>query len=280
MSRKKLIKSEVASLFNTTKETLRYYEIKGLLKPEIDEKNYRLYDYKELQKLREIFLLRDLGISIDDMKTLGEGNIDKNDYISFLEKQSDVLKEKIFRFQNISSNIDQLIEVLRDGDENKSYLIRKESDRYYYVFDNIEEDLVKSVKQYYDNHRTFIEKSSYSERVLQIIYKYENLLNADFKDARMCMELSSLDEMVTNEKYKESIIKVERGMYLSIFYPYIEGGMDKITEFEKEICDYLRKNNLKIKSDHVIEKEHPELSIFLDGESTMFEIQLSIEKLK
>ncbi|MGB3368705.1 MAG: MerR family transcriptional regulator [Acidaminobacteraceae bacterium] len=276
MDRKKLIKSEVVKLFNTSKETLRHYENKGLLKPEIDDNNYRLYDYNDLQKLREIFLLKDLGFLVNDMKKLSETKIDKNEYISMLEKHNLDLKSKIARLQNVSDNIEQLTDVLEKGDNNRSYLIRYENIRHFYKFDNIEEELLESPKNYYDEFIGIIEKSSYSERILQIIYDYENLSSECFDQARMCMELSSNDHMIYNQKYKDNILTLKSGKYLSIFYPYIEGKINQLPQFQVEIEIFLKNNNLVRTSDVVIEKEHPELSMFLEHGAVMFEIQISV----
>lgn len=277
MVRKKLLKSEVVKLFNTTKETLRYYENKGLLSPEIDENNYRLYDYKDLQKLREIFLLRDLGLPIEEMKRLDDMKVDKSEYMSSLKSQNAELKEKIIKLQNVSKNIDQLLDILEHDNDNKSYQVRYEAKRFFYVFDYIDEDIIESPKRYYDVHYNLIEKSSYSEKVLQLTFGYDDLKNNDFKNAKMCMELSQNDHMIIDEKYKDNIMSLETGKYLSIFYPYTQGELSKFSSFTNEIELFLKENNLKLISNVVIEKEHPELSTFLDEGRTMFEIQIFVK---
>ncbi|MDI6505055.1 MerR family transcriptional regulator [Bacillus wiedmannii] len=44
----KLTKSDVIKIFNTTKETLRFYEEKGLVQPKVGKNKYRFYGNEEL----------------------------------------------------------------------------------------------------------------------------------------------------------------------------------------------------------------------------------------
>ncbi|WP_305453059.1 MerR family transcriptional regulator [Bacillus mycoides] len=39
----KLTKSDVIKIFNTTKETLRFYEKKGLVQPKVGKNNYSVW---------------------------------------------------------------------------------------------------------------------------------------------------------------------------------------------------------------------------------------------
>lgn len=57
--RKKLIKSEIAKLFNVTKATIRYYEDKKIISSEEDINGYNLYDWKDVERL-DIFTPKEL----------------------------------------------------------------------------------------------------------------------------------------------------------------------------------------------------------------------------
>jgi DNA-binding transcriptional MerR regulator len=66
---------ELAELTGTTTRTIRYYEEIGLL-PEAADRVHgkrRLYTGADVERLRELFRLRDLlGLSLDDLKRLAE----------------------------------------------------------------------------------------------------------------------------------------------------------------------------------------------------------------
>ncbi len=57
-----------------TKKAIEYYEKQGLIKPEILENGYRNYDDKDLAVLKEVSILRKLGVSISDIKTILKSN--------------------------------------------------------------------------------------------------------------------------------------------------------------------------------------------------------------
>lgn len=52
----------------------RFYEKKGLLKPERTESNYRIYDAEDITRLEQILLYRKMGFSIEDIRELLEKN--------------------------------------------------------------------------------------------------------------------------------------------------------------------------------------------------------------
>lgn len=56
--------------------TIRYYEKEGLISPVRQENRYRDYSVDDLVLLKKIKLLRQLGISLDIIKQLKEGNLD------------------------------------------------------------------------------------------------------------------------------------------------------------------------------------------------------------
>ena len=66
---------EFSTLSKTTIKTLRYYEKEGLLKPSyINQDNgYRYYETSELIQVSKIIALRQIGLSIKDIKSILEG---------------------------------------------------------------------------------------------------------------------------------------------------------------------------------------------------------------
>lgn len=58
--------NEVCKLTGLTKKAVEYYEKQGLLSPEIMENGYRKYEIEEIYALKEISLLRKMGIGIAD----------------------------------------------------------------------------------------------------------------------------------------------------------------------------------------------------------------------
>lgn len=80
-----------------TKHTIRYYEKEGFIHPQRDENGYRNYSEKDLQILQVVKFLRNLNISIDDIKAFLNGRTTFEECLSVteihLEKQVESLKE-------------------------------------------------------------------------------------------------------------------------------------------------------------------------------------------
>ena len=85
----------ICKLFGINRETLRYYEKEGLLHPEIDEKNrYRYYDDWEINYILEIFQYRNLGFSIDEIRSLQEKDT-LHDYIEKMKKRQHAMNRQM-----------------------------------------------------------------------------------------------------------------------------------------------------------------------------------------
>lgn len=63
--------SEMASLFNVSRQTLIYYDKIGLFKPAVvNEKGCRFYSPTQIPLMRLICMLRDLGLELDEVDRL------------------------------------------------------------------------------------------------------------------------------------------------------------------------------------------------------------------
>ena len=67
---------QVEELVDITGKNIRFYESKGLLNPGRADNGYREYDLNDVKRLKEIKLLRKIGISVEDIKLILEGKLD------------------------------------------------------------------------------------------------------------------------------------------------------------------------------------------------------------
>lgn len=68
MEDKKLNVHELAELYSVSVRTLQYYDEIGLLKPSRLDNGHRVYNGNEIDKLETIILLKELGMSLDEIK--------------------------------------------------------------------------------------------------------------------------------------------------------------------------------------------------------------------
>lgn len=67
--------NEAEELLGISKANIRFYEKEGLLTPRRGENRYRDYSEEDLDRLREIVILRKLGISVQVIKRLLDGEL-------------------------------------------------------------------------------------------------------------------------------------------------------------------------------------------------------------
>ena len=78
---------EIEKLLGITKDTLRFYEREGLIKPLRDKNGYRNYSQEDIRILKIILFYRTMEISIDDIKLLLNGEVSIQDILQYKSKQ-------------------------------------------------------------------------------------------------------------------------------------------------------------------------------------------------
>lgn len=92
-----------------TKKAIEYYEKQGLVSPKVNESGYRDYSNKDISILKEISVLRKLGLSIDNIKdVLSSKNkaatLMKYKYLIDLKMEKSTVQQKCI--QNLIENYD------------------------------------------------------------------------------------------------------------------------------------------------------------------------------
>jgi len=106
--------NELARLSGLSTRTLRYYDQIGLLTPEKTESNgYRIYGQAEVDKLQQILFYRELGLALDEIKTIVD-NPGFNPQKS-LEAHLSALKSKRERIDALIENVKNTITAQKEG---------------------------------------------------------------------------------------------------------------------------------------------------------------------
>lgn len=66
--------AELSSMLEVSKENIRYYESEGLLSPKRSLNGYRDYSDGDVKRLKDIIVLRRLGVSVAEIRDVFEGN--------------------------------------------------------------------------------------------------------------------------------------------------------------------------------------------------------------
>ena len=97
--------NEIAKMFNLTKRTLQYYDKIDLLKPDfIKENGYRVYNEKQLAKLIEILIWKNIGLDSRDIKSIFEEKTSEN-IGNILNEVDQRLEDELKRIMFLKKNL-------------------------------------------------------------------------------------------------------------------------------------------------------------------------------
>lgn len=101
---------EVAKQTNLSIHTIRFYEKEGLIKVSRDSSNYRTYDLYTVEKLLCISRLRQIGLSISDIKKY---ELATEHYTNPEEHQIAILEAYIAQFEQTKKELSKNIKMLK-----------------------------------------------------------------------------------------------------------------------------------------------------------------------
>ena len=109
---------EISKIFDLSVQALRFYERIGLLVPvkKAKETGYRYYTWSQFERLRMIIHLKDLGLSLKDIKH--QLNVQRgSEYLKLMENYSDILNCRIQSDIKLKQQIDLKIENMKLASE-------------------------------------------------------------------------------------------------------------------------------------------------------------------
>ncbi len=109
--------NEVENIVNLSKKAIRYYEQEGLINPKRNQNNdYRLYTEEDLNKLKIIKFLRELGVPISELKELNNHNLSLKDCLIKRIKNLEDEEENYQKVKNMCLEIIENNETYEDID--------------------------------------------------------------------------------------------------------------------------------------------------------------------
>ncbi len=112
--------NEVETVVGLSKKSIRYYEEEGLLNPKRNINNdYRIYNEDDLHKLKLIKFLRELGVSINDIKRLNNNTLSLEDCLKERLQAIDREKDNYLKIQNMCNDIISHHDTYSNIDTNK-----------------------------------------------------------------------------------------------------------------------------------------------------------------
>lgn len=267
---KKLLKiGEMARLNHVSIPTLRLYDELKLLSPSYidNETGYRYYNIKQNARLDLIQYLKELGMSLSEIKEL----LDKKDIrqieaklilkkkqvkeqIELLELRKNAIAREIENIERFTSSPDIGMITIEYIPHRKIYSMETEINFYDYdieMYENILLDLKNNMNKnnlpqiYYTNAGTILKK--------------ENYLNHVYKSNEIFIFVD--DDFPSNT----SIKRIESGIYACI---YLDNFDDEI-EYAEKLLNYCHEHNYIINGDYICEVL-TELNFFDNQKRSMY----------
>ena len=122
---------EIADFFGISRKALRLYEKKGIIKPvKVDVENgYRYYSPVQIQQLNTLLELKSLGFSLDEIKTIIDGQTAKDPLLEMLEKKRQAWLEAMNSAKYKEECLDNIISNVRGSEPAEKIAEMTEDER-------------------------------------------------------------------------------------------------------------------------------------------------------
>ena len=236
--------NEISTLYNIGKDSLRYYEEIGILKPERDTNGYRLYSIQDIWKLNIIKDLRNLNMPMEvikdylDNKTL-ENTLDiLNEEITIINKKMEQLK---IQKNTITSRIKSLKEDASESNTEKIQVVDLDERKIIVLNDSFSRDeeadfLIKKLHKKHED-KLYLLGNNYVGVTMDLTKVKQNIFNS-YKSVFFILD--------KDDKSYDKIIP--KGRYLTLSY---RGSYEKTDKFIALMMEYADKNNYRAISDPV-----------------------------
>lgn len=237
---------DVSRLMDTPKSTLRYYDEKKIFSPEIKGKNgYRYYSPEQFIILREIKMMRDMKLSLDEIiKILN--NSDEEKILEIINKNLKKVQKEMENLKTIEKN---LLKNIENYNERKNIKLCSP------FIDIIDED-VKGQNISAPN----IDKAGEDELIkrLKNLEKRDNkIINHLIKTSAKNLEQNTKQDFEENsdengyvilaDENQNNEIICKKGRYISVY----NKGMFREKNDLKILREYAKNNNLKLKNEEI-----------------------------
>ena len=225
---------QFAALHEINKKTLMWYDEIGLLKPAcIKENGYRYYSYQQSAALETILMLRELNVSLDEIKQFMENRTIDN-FASLLQEKITELNQTISHLRSIQKiliNQQQDMDMLRSLDIAEISLVEKQS-RYLVAVDmaenlSFEQEIERIIAETKKHQLRRLHDASYGAML-----PVEHLYQGKFS------EYSAIYIEMPFPVSKRGLHLQPAGTYLRAF---CKGNWEKLPERYKEILAYAKK---------------------------------------
>ena len=228
---------DFSSMSKTTIKALRYYEKEGLLKPVYIDQNtgYRYYETSQLVEISKIISLRQIGLSIKDIKNILNGC----DMKSILNKRKKEIKENLTIYTTQLSKINYLLE----ENNMKNEIFIKEIPSYIvYYSDGIISDFSK-IPEFVLEAGAECAKANPNLKCITPNYCYISYLDGEYKEENIKIRYAEAVEEFGEETKQIKFMKTTPVTAVCIYH---KGSYENLRQSYNIILKYIEDNGYEI----------------------------------
>lgn len=126
---------ELAEFFGISRKAIRLYEKKGIIKPaQIDEQTgYRYYAAEQVQQLNALLELKSLGFSLNELKTVMDGQTTAELLLSALTQKQQAWQEAMEAARYKTECLENIIKNLQNSQSPKKISEMTEEERAWFL---------------------------------------------------------------------------------------------------------------------------------------------------
>lgn len=227
--------AEFAKLNNINKRTLQYYDNIGLFSPITKgQNNYRYYNWNQILELNYILMLRELGMSIKEIKKYIKLPTSDN-FQKLTQKKIPEINNEIKRLQKIKEELKYKKNILTEcSNITNSTIEIKECEEEYLLIANSNmtnyslEDIYNYLRETTNTKKQILGYGSFID--------WNKILHQDYDYDGIFTYIKSF------EKSPNLFVK-EKGKYLCAYY---KGSWTDLPKFYNKIIEYTQKNNITL----------------------------------
>jgi len=268
----KFLVGELAKVFHVSTDTLRHYDKIDLLKPEYNMRNeYRYYGLRSFFKLSRILFLKNLDISLEEIKTY-MNNKNRSNLLSLLRKKEEEIDTNINRLMNLKKKINAKIELLEGiTDELNQVNVKRISERVgVFLSKNDVENDFEIIEDFKKNGKYFKNSVWFIDGHVSTSLSKENMEKGILDKDRYFIEVVELDAQSCKQV---EVIPENDYACIAFLGPYID-----VEKYYKLLILWIEDNGYQIAGDS-IEKNIVDYGFWDSEHEYISEIQIPIKKL-
>lgn len=230
--------SEISKLYGISVDSLRYYEELGVLEPQREKNNYRIYSLKDISKLNIIKDLRLLDFSMQQIKDyIDNHSLDKT--LEILYEEQRLIEERINKLQQRRILINERVKVISATSEIKT-------DEFKVVRFPDRPCLQLNLRITRDEEMDFAVKKLHAKHENRIFDFANQIYASSVKVDEMIVNMPVVFDSVffiLDQNEKEYDFILPEGDYLTFYY---RGGYHQTSQKIFEVINYAKANNLQL----------------------------------